>query len=956
MKKQFFGLFTVIFAAMFAMAFTGCKGPNDDPGGGSAPSAPTGVTAMTASSGSITISWSPVSGADGYNIYRSLSYSGTYNMVGTVNSTTFTDTGLLANTAYYYKVAAYNSIGASEQSSSVSATTSGSNGATLSVPANVTATAVSSSSITVSWSVVSGANGYLIYRSLSYSGIYDEVGDAYSTSFTDTGLSANTAYYYKVSAFNNYTETAQSSPVSATTSAGNTPPSAPSNVTATATSPGSITVSWSVVSGATGYYIYRSLNYSGPYDNIGTSYSASYTDTGLSANTNYHYRVAAYNNYGVGAQSSTIASVITSGSAPDTPTDVTATVESSSTITVSWSAVSGADGYNIYRSTSPYGFSQIGTSTATSYTDTDLSGSTTYYYTVSAYTDNYGEGEQSSYASATTVPDTPTNVTATATSQSIITVTWSPVSVSGGYYIYRSSSYSGTYDLIGSTYSYHQNYSDSGLSANTTYYYIVSAYNSNGMEGEKSSSVSATTAPDTPTNVTATLASFTSITVSWSVVSGADGYNIYRSTNPYDSYSQIGTSTSTSYTDTGLSANTFYYYIVVAHNNNGESEQSIYAWVNTPAVETVSPDRIEYYWVNEHDDLATTSGYAVTVMPDTTLYITAQGTGYSGHKWYLNGVDTGESGNSYTFSSTAAGKHTVSLLVEKNGRLYNTNIVIMVAVSVTVTFDANGGSGTVSSQSVSPGSSITLPGGSGMTMSGYTFNGWNTNSSGTGTNYNAGESYWPTGNVTLYAKWSTHSTVTFNTNGASGAVSAQTVSPGSSITLPGGSGMTMSGYTFRGWNTNSSGTGTNYNAGTSYTPTGDITLYARWAIPRVVTVSMYDSYGDGWNGASLTIYVNGSSFTSGTVNNGSSSSFNFTAAVGDSVSIYWVSGSYNYECSFIVYYADTPPSPAFTSNNNNSWNGSNALVYRLRTTSGTTGSNYLTGVSTGTLLGSFTVQ
>jgi len=299
------------------------------------------------------------------------------------------------------------------------------------------------------------------------------------------------------------------------------------------------------------------------------------------------------------------------------------------------------------------------------------------------------------------------------------------------------------------------------------------------------------------------------------------------------------------------------------------------------ATEIVSLDRIEYYWVNEHGNLVTTSGGVVSVLQGQTLTITAQSTGYIGRQWYLNGVNTSQSGNTYNFSSTTIGNHTVGLFVEKDGRLYNTNIAITVVVHYTVTFNLNGGSGPVPD--------------------------------------------------------------------------SQSVSPGSSTYLPGGSGLIRTGYTFGGWNTNGSGTGTNYNAGASYTPTGDITLYAKWL--RTVTIDMYDSYGDGWNGAALRVSVNGTNLSfNATISNGSLNSYSFSVASGDAVAIYWVSGSYNYECSFITYYAGTPPSPAFTTSNNNNWNGSNALVYRLCTTSGTTGSNFLTNVTTGTLLGSFTVQ
>jgi len=75
-------------------------------------------------------------------------------------------------------------------------------------------------------------------------------------------------------------------------------------------------------------------------------------------------------------------------------------------------------------------------------------------------------------------------------------------------------------------------------------------------------------------------------------------------------------------------------------------------------------------------------------------------------------------------------------------------------ITYTVTFNANGGSGTVPApQNADYGTSITLPVKGSLTRTGYGFGGWNTSASGYGTNYNIGDSYSVTGNVTLYAKW-----------------------------------------------------------------------------------------------------------------------------------------------------------------------------------------------------------
>ncbi|MDR1802565.1 MAG: InlB B-repeat-containing protein [Treponema sp.] len=72
-------------------------------------------------------------------------------------------------------------------------------------------------------------------------------------------------------------------------------------------------------------------------------------------------------------------------------------------------------------------------------------------------------------------------------------------------------------------------------------------------------------------------------------------------------------------------------------------------------------------------------------------------------------------------------------------------------------------------------------------------------------------------------------TVTFHANGGTGtAPTAQSVVARSSITLPHGNGLTKTGYTFGGWNKKHTGDGDHHYAGSSFTPTGHITLYARW--------------------------------------------------------------------------------------------------------------------------------
>ncbi|MDR0503305.1 MAG: InlB B-repeat-containing protein, partial [Treponema sp.] len=163
---------------------------------------------------------------------------------------------------------------------------------------------------------------------------------------------------------------------------------------------------------------------------------------------------------------------------------------------------------------------------------------------------------------------------------------------------------------------------------------------------------------------------------------------------------------------------------------------------------------------------------------------------------------------------------------------------LMAGGGVTVIFDANGAASGTAPAPVNTikNTSITLPGQGNLTRTGYSFGGWNTAANGSGTGYAAGSSYTVTENVTLYAEWNTAATitytVTFNANGSTGGTAPATMSAnqGANITLPGQGNLVKTGYLFGGWNTSVNGSGTTYAAGSSYTVTGNVTLYAKWDV------------------------------------------------------------------------------------------------------------------------------
>lgn len=100
------------------------------PTGEAAPSAPTGLSASAVSTSGIDLTWTSVTGAASYNVYRSTAADGTYAKINTstVSTTSYSDTGLSAGTAYYYKVSAVNGTGESAASDYATATTNSNTG------------------------------------------------------------------------------------------------------------------------------------------------------------------------------------------------------------------------------------------------------------------------------------------------------------------------------------------------------------------------------------------------------------------------------------------------------------------------------------------------------------------------------------------------------------------------------------------------------------------------------------------------------------------------------------------------------------------------------------------------------------------------------------------------------------------------------------------------------------
>jgi fibronectin type 3 domain-containing protein len=402
MKKEQFAKKICVLLVLLVI-LTGCPDPMES--NESSPEIPTNVNASATSQTNIRITWSSISNADGYRIFKSESSTGDFIEIGASTANTYNDSNLTPHSTHFYKVSAYNKHGESSLSGYVSATAT-----LISAPTNVRVTTVTSSSINIAWDSVQNATGYRVYRRTGETGDFTPASALTTTSltnWTNSSLDAETKYYYRVKARNASSESDFSEIVSASTSMAI--PAVPSNVTAAANSTSSITISWSLVPNAEGYRVYRNNSSVGNFTLIKTTEEVLFIDTDLETFVNYFYKITAYNAAGESAESF-FASARTHPAIPGKPAIWSTAGEPLYIIFVDWPLDPTAEGYRIFRSNTADGeYNVIGTTigfSASSFSDIVGTPNTTYYYKVSAYNIS-GESEKSDPRAGTSLPTTP---------------------------------------------------------------------------------------------------------------------------------------------------------------------------------------------------------------------------------------------------------------------------------------------------------------------------------------------------------------------------------------------------------------------------------------------------------------------------------------------------------------------------------------------------------------------
>ncbi len=331
-------------------------------------------------SNGLQVTWTKVNGASGYRVYRKAN-DGSYALIGTVNNVNtlnFIDTTAATGTTYTYSVSAFNQYVASDYD------TNGKTYMRLATP-TISSIAAQTTTATIKWNKVPGATAYQLYRRKNSSEwkMMQTIAGVDNVQVIEKNILSGTQYSYSVVAVNggyaSYRDTT-----------GKVCYTIPDKVTMKSVSniDGGVSVKWNPIVRGTGYYVYRKLSTDKNWTHIATvkgHKNSSYTDKKASSGKKYVYTVRPYKISVVGPYDTAGKGLLYLSR----PT-LKSTSTNTSSVKVTWSKVSGAKGYYVYRKVSGKWkkIATIKSGNTVSYTNKKLKANTSYVYTVRAYNGN----------------------------------------------------------------------------------------------------------------------------------------------------------------------------------------------------------------------------------------------------------------------------------------------------------------------------------------------------------------------------------------------------------------------------------------------------------------------------------------------------------------------------------------------------------------------------------------
>jgi len=574
---------------------------------GTAPGVVTNFHTTAVTNNAVSLAWDATATAYEYNIYYQVAGASTWADFGVTTSTSTVVTGLTPYVTYNFEITAINNYGSSAytQLSGIQLLIP-SNAATGTAPPSPTSLTVTGTTVntaSLSWPASSTAVQYNILYQISGASSVVDYSITTNTSSVVSGLVPYVTYIFQVIAVNNY---GSSAPVSSTNTqlpipsnaATGSAPNVPTGLSSSNATSSTVTISWTAPSTGTPaleYNVLYQINGATSWVEYNITTSTSISVTGLNAYAIYNFQVISLNNYGASSAVNLngvqllIPTNAATGSASTSPSNLTVSSSTSTTATLTWSAVTGANQYNVMyqlATSSSWAETTIVNAPTVTKTITGLNPYAIYNFQVIAM-NNYGQSSGSQILGyqlpattpAGTAPSSPINLVATAgaVASNSIGLTWS-AGTSGGAVVtynvlYQVNTSSSWYDYILTS---STSLNVTGLAGSASYNFQVIAINNYGSSTPATvSCVAPNTTPSgiPPTAITdlSVTANSSTVTLSWTNITTAVQYNTLYRISGTTNWAEGGTSYSSPFSVPGLVFPIVYDFQVVGVNNYGAS-------------------------------------------------------------------------------------------------------------------------------------------------------------------------------------------------------------------------------------------------------------------------------------------------------------------------------------------------------------------------------------------------
>ena len=538
------------------------------------------ITSVVPGSDGITLTWKALSGASAYRVYRWYDDGRGWVKLKDTTNLTYTDTGVASGNSYTYRLVGLDATG-QPNSGTVNRTV------TYYVPVQLNDIESEKDGIRVYWNGGTQAARIAVYRMESEG--WKRIATTAGTSYLDTDVTYSNEYRYTIRGLDSsgaflddyYDAKGLSLRHLAIPSV------------SAETAVGGIRLSWDKIEGAEGYRIFYK-NSSGGWLRMATTTESSFLDDDVRSGNSYTYTVRCITSNGAYYTSffDTAGATARYVAAPE----LISAEGTADGIRISWKACSGASKYRIFFKNSAGSWSRLGTTTATSFLDTEVSSGKTYVYTVRCMdanenyiSDFYGEGIAGKYLSAPAV--------SVSNGAEGVDIRWDAVDGAENYRVYYYGSRGWTKMVDTASTSYLDRDVESGKNYTYTVRCIDSAGNAFLSWFKPGVSTYHVATPDFDVTLNEN-----SVTVSWDAVPGAELYRVYR--NTASGWMRIADTTETSYVQTSVVSGETYTYTVRCLNAAADTFTSDYnpgksvRYVDTPRITSVNnaPEGVEISW------------------------------------------------------------------------------------------------------------------------------------------------------------------------------------------------------------------------------------------------------------------------------------------------------------------------------------------------------------------------